>query len=255
MRDWLPYIRTGFWSDERGTSVTEFVITLPVVVIIFAGLIGLGRLGHETGKIKIQAQAQMWEAATADDAGSVTPRAAVTNGSEFSSVLGGIVTAGGGHWGESYTRVELASQVPLLAGETDPTYNPEDIIGDSGYANVLVNDAITAPPSGGGLTSYLTYAVQMSGAVPHAGAGIKYGYVEGEIEDREVQGFLGQSVSMSARYRTLAPPVTRGEKTAWGVAWTLSRGETNYNQLLKWNSADLENESWDIPDYESNWEN
>lgn len=254
MRDWFPYIRTGFWSDERGTSVTEFVITLPVVVIIFAGLVALGRLGHETGKIKIEAQTQMWEEATKSSAGSVSPRTAVTNGSEFGDILSGIATAGGGHWGESYTRVMLSSNVPGLANELEPTFTPDDVIGDAAYANSLVNDAVSAPPSGGGLTSFLTYAVQLSGAIPHAGAGIKYGYVEGEIQDREVTGFLGQSVSMSARYRTLVPPETRGEKAAWGVAWTLSRGQTNYNQLLKWNSSDLESESWDVPDYESQWE-
>lgn len=255
MRDWFPYIRTGFWSDERGTSVTEFVMTLPVVVIIFAGLVALGRLGHETGKIKIEAQTQMWEEATKDSAGSMTPRSAVTSGSEFGSLLNGIATGVGGHWGESYTRVVLSSNVPGLSSELDPTYSPDDIIGDAAYPNTLVNDGMTSTPSGGsGVGVIAQYLVQISGAVPNVGAGIKYGYVEGKIEDRDVPGFLGQSVTMSARYRTLVPPDTRSEQKAWFTAWTLSRAQTNYNQLLKWNSSDLESESWDVPDYESQWE-
>jgi hypothetical protein len=253
MRDWFPYIRTGFWSDERGTSVTEFVMTLPVVIIIFAGIVTLGRLGHETGKIKIEAQTKMWEEATKSNAGSITPRSAVTQGSEFSSVLTGIATTMGGHWGESYTRVKLASTVPLLA-PTDPVTTADDIIGDSGYANALTNDGLSAPPSGGGGFGHLlSYAVQISGAIPNAGAGVKYGYVEGEIRDRQVDGFLGNDITMSARYRTLVPPDTRGEKTAWGVAWMMSRTQTDYNQLLKWNSSDLDGESWDVPDYDQEW--
>jgi hypothetical protein len=95
--------------------------------------------------------------------------------------------------------------------------------------------------------------VQISGAIPNAGAGVKYGYVEGEIRDRQVDGFLGNDITMSARYRTLVPPDTRGEKTAWGVAWMMSRTQTDYNQLLKWNSSDLDGESWDVPDYDQEW--
>lgn len=252
MKQLVVYLKHGFGKDERGAALTEFIITLPVVVIIFAGLVALGRLGDETGKVKIRAQLKMWEKATGDNPGFITPRAAVTSGGEFSSVVDGLVTAGGGHWGESYTRVKIPEEAPLLNPQLTPSNapvsDPEDVIGDSGYAEVLVNDTLSTSPPSGGVAQWISWGVRQSGAVPYLGAGVRYGYVEGKVENHEVTGFAGQSITMSARYRTLAPPDPTSENMSWGISRLLAEGQTNYPDLLVWGSSDLETESLNIPD-------
>ncbi|MGM0556680.1 MAG: TadE/TadG family type IV pilus assembly protein [Myxococcota bacterium] len=239
----------GFWSDESGATMTEFIITLPVVVIIFAGLVGLGRLGHETGRVKIEAQKQMWENATAAGAGEMTPRASLGDMSEFSGIISGVATGGGGHWGESYSRVKVADMAGL-ADKQEPTFNPDDIVGDTVYANSLVNDTMDPTPPSNAMAGIISMAVSMSGVIPNAGAGIRYGTVEGRVENEEVAGFMGQTVELSARYKTVVKPETRTEGRAWSIAGLMAAAPHNYNKLLEWNNSDLDNESYDVPDYD-----
>jgi hypothetical protein len=276
MKNRLTYLTAGFWGDERGTSMTEFIITLPVVVIIFAGLVGLGRLGHHAGRVKIEATKQMWEKAYDDSSGSITPRQEFSNGGEFGDVFDSIATAGAGHWGESYTRVKLASTVPMLADGVDPVMTSDSIVGESMYARTLVDDSLVPPSgntsmsnnaswsigldpifsAGGSVGGALSYAISASGVLPNQAAGIKYGWVEGEVENEEVAGFLGQTVNMSTRYRTLVPPDTRSESRAWWISWAVAQSQMdNHFELLEWNKADLESESLSVDDYESQWEN
>lgn len=265
------YLSVGFWRDERGSAMTEFIITLPIVVITFAGLLGLGRLGHHTSRVKIEASKQMWTKAYDDSSGEITPRA-VSPVVDIASTP----TLLAGHWGESYSRVKLASAVPMLADGVDPVMTSDPIVGESMYARTLVDDSL-APPgqnvnmsnngswsvglppfisAGGNIGGALSYAISASGVLPNQAAGIKYGFVEGKVENEEVPGFLGQTVSMSTSYRTLVPPDTRSESRAWWLSWAVAQAQGgNHFELLEWNNADLTSESLSVDDYESQWEN
>lgn len=53
----------GFDRDQRGTSLTEFVITLPVFIIIFAGVGSLTRMEKESVRTKLAAVRATWNEA------------------------------------------------------------------------------------------------------------------------------------------------------------------------------------------------
>lgn len=51
--------------DERGTTITEFVIVLPVFVLIFSATLALSRMQHTGIEVQIRASSDMWEQAIA----------------------------------------------------------------------------------------------------------------------------------------------------------------------------------------------
>lgn len=51
--------------DERGTTITEFVIVLPVFVLIFSATLALSRMQHTGIEVQISASSDMWEQAIA----------------------------------------------------------------------------------------------------------------------------------------------------------------------------------------------
>lgn len=120
-------------GEEEGAALTEFVLTLPVFIIIMAGIITLGQLGASSVGVKNVAYAAMWSDAhrgTTDDWKAMTPRSKLDNplkqvlGQVFGSAVEGFVNGLpgnievnipgangadgadgaiglGGHWGEA----------------------------------------------------------------------------------------------------------------------------------------------------------
>ena len=52
------------FDDERGAVMTEFVILLPVFVMLFVGIVHLNRLQRAVNEAHIEANVQMWAGAT-----------------------------------------------------------------------------------------------------------------------------------------------------------------------------------------------
>lgn len=51
----------AFDADERGVAMTEFIITLPVFILIFAGLLNLYRIERRSVEVKMLASKDMWK--------------------------------------------------------------------------------------------------------------------------------------------------------------------------------------------------
>ena len=49
--------------DEEGTTITEFVLLLPVFITIFAGMLNLSRLEHNSVEAHVTASKQLWDQA------------------------------------------------------------------------------------------------------------------------------------------------------------------------------------------------
>ena len=168
--------------DDRGTSLTEFVITLPIFLVILAGVIDLGNLVNATVLVEIESQIEVLERldkvsnagiginSSLSDLVHTQPSAAAISAAvqveqyqprqptpagralvrlyEHSTYsLWGMALSG--HWGESNMRVRRLQDLGIeLAGIDDVvTSHPEELFGGargSGVAQDLLYDGPNA---------------------------------------------------------------------------------------------------------------
>jgi hypothetical protein len=202
-------------SDEDGVAMTEFVICLPVFIIIFIGMVDLYKLSNAGVAIQIQATARMWtNAIEVQKSGplSLSPHmnATVAGGQALSKVgeremsavkralysaeYAGMLTTG--HFGESYANTILVESVfrvnmglPTPGGKVKATVG--QVVDAQGIVTKkMVNDGI------GGLW-------------PGVGAGIRYGLVNGKAE-QTVATRLGSSTLKAGFDVNVAPYAHKG---------------------------------------------
>lgn len=147
-------------QDEEGTTLTEFIITLPVMIIVFSGILLLGDLSRESVAMMGSAGVDMFDQIMerqqsssnsdlldemGDDAAHLSPLPAAHDamkqldehaprqesfakaavyGAEMRTYFMGDTLATHGHWGESYGRLwplaELGKEPPGLEGIVSP---------------------------------------------------------------------------------------------------------------------------------------
>ncbi len=246
--------------DERGTSMTEFVMFTPIFIVIFAGVVNLGKFGVVTTQVQMKAQQQMWDEAIqvsyslSDGAEHATTisgggEAAATNFGYVTEAPtaratgytynGGVMTLLGttGHWGESYGRVKPFHLISIATVE--PEITAKNIISEQPYPQAILNDGLNRPMPDG-LVGIVTSILSGSGAIPAIGAGIRYGEAFGE----EVKNFnVGRAGSFQAQahYDVLVPPSPlKGLETkiTFGLAWAMAQTEDNYYNLLIFGDGD-----------------
>ncbi|MFB6264561.1 MAG: TadE/TadG family type IV pilus assembly protein, partial [Bradymonadaceae bacterium] len=190
-------------GDERGTALTEFVITLPVFVVIFSGLVYLGRLTHGSMEVRLEATEQMWSRAMDVQHGSTTgfghpnhkmpPWAA---GQALSRITGesrnlfvdysmgvpkNIGMAIDGHFGES----DGVTPPPVDAVAGRIVRNPGAVVGGTVASNMVVDDManlmnpLPGPPSALSVFQ-ISRPYSLLGPRPVGAAGIRYGLVSGQ---------------------------------------------------------------------------
>lgn len=184
-RSLLPWLE-GRWKnlhrDDQGTSLTEFVITLPIFLVILAGVIDLGNLINTTVVVEIESQLDLLDqldevsssgisfSSSMTDLLHTQPSAAAVSAAvqveryqprqktpagralvrlyEHSTYsLWGMALSG--HWGESNMRVRRLQDLGIeLAGVEDlVTSHPEELFGGargSGLAQDLLYDGPNA---------------------------------------------------------------------------------------------------------------
>lgn len=248
--------------DERGTALTEFVIILPVFIIVFAGILKLRKVGNEAVEHNVRANKKLWVAVyeAEDEELRMTPRGALadTFGPQEESILGRVdaaVTGFGGHWGESYSRTALA--MPALLGRRAPrsvrrnlTMRPYNVIGDAKVANILTNDSVdltSVDTSGGIVGTIVTGALQLLGATAGYAANIRYGNVESEMQTDQIE-VAGLSHTFETQYESLVSPaqsppfndfINTAETRSYLVSRLAGETETNYAELMDFIDQDL----------------
>lgn len=293
---------------ETGTAMTEFIIVLPIFLLIFNGVMILGQFTREGTTRPIRAYKDTFEkvlpfqkdfpmatwsispASGAVEAGvhmtdshspvhNVSPMvkgaAIVTEGLTYTGM--GIK----GTMGESYARANALTLVPSMklmgckkngpdwtSGCTELnktmggtgdfnngnlTANIDKIIGDSEYANALLNDAIQpAAFKPGTVLSTLMSGITVLGIRPALAAGIRYGTVYGRADDSYT--FAGQTMEMDAYFSVLVPPATQSPKLDAARAGLTTRasmlGFGHYEKLLGIKgSQPLKSASFNVPNY------
>ena len=207
-------------ADESGTSLTEFVVLLPIFLLIFTGIGQLAQLSHEGIRVKARASRNTWKAARdaqsrAPNGNHLHPRIAANGArSEIQShdspngdtqaLNKNAGLARRGTAGEAQSAVRFVGRAPSMGAPSgDPPGSdvddfPQDIVDDSRRNTVRRGSGALAPFSG-------SAALSKVAPNPAVAAGTRYGMVVGE-DDASVR-LAGETYDLSAGYDTLVSPV------------------------------------------------
>lgn len=263
-------------DDQRGTSLTEFAICTPIFVMVLSFVYYVGAAGWVMTDQSAQArkglleevvipaqQPQQVPTAYNDPSqrNAHPPRAAEIDEQHLAEhgipqkreELAGELRqheeatyqglASNGHWGESYQRSDSVDGHWEFTGRADHlTDEPQDVIGESAYAESVVDDTDSAPTVQmnandpailQGSSVFAGSSVNGNGRVPTLGAGLRYG-VDHYVERGEVT--LGQwELEVMFTREVLVPPRayrTNAEERATRVARHQLDQQPAYSELL-----------------------
>lgn len=169
------------FRSESGSAMTEFVIGLPIFIMIFSGMGVLYRLNHESLIVKADANAQMWADAEASMVGMVPLVGAATSvGSIGDLFQNGL--SGAGIYADSGVKVRIPKTLMPGAVSVTPKLTIGGIMGstDEYVSHRLLNDMVDPTWHGGGFVGAFNSIIQTAGAGPAIAAGMRYGAVDGE---------------------------------------------------------------------------
>lgn len=221
----LKRIGASFHRDEDGTSLTEFVICLPVFLIIFAGLWDLSYMSRDGVRVKTQAAKATWEAAMAPQrktgmsqlmpdfqtmmpmiAGATSipkinsPKSSILP--DVQALMSNVNMMSKGSEGESRTYKSWVS----APGSLDPWKHPRLTFAQ----RMTKDDSMRKLPNGNKGLELFNVAVPFSmfGTRHAVAAGTRYGMVQGKSSlSGSVSG--GYNYNFGAAYDVLLSPVSR----------------------------------------------
>lgn len=259
MKNFLFSIRQRLTSIHRtqdGTALTEFVITLPVYLIFFSGILTL----HQLQEVRLfshkKTSAELWEKAidvqTSYFSAHMNPgTGAFVTGAYYadSGDLGATAAldtgdaALGMYWESGLKLKALALGAPIFNANFE--YEPQtdlapDVMNPSSHAYCLMNDRIggrcgdSDGGGGGSLGATISTLFDFGGARPGFAAGIRYGVV-GAVDKSSYAVPLFDNSRPKARYNVTAPtyPNERWEALAL-TRLEMSQGHDGYDELLEW---------------------
>lgn len=246
-------------DDERGTSLTEFVISLPLFVLIMGFIYYMGIAGNGLVEEWNAAQRDLWtevQTVQQSNQSTTTPAAAIQKHLDPMLASTGALSdlsnyevrnsreevweavdraerqtiqglGSGGHWGESFQRArspESTMSLFVRYPDNSPTATPSDVIGGSQYAGSLVNDAAGAQ------------ALDFGGArglSPVLGASVRYGTIQ-VIRETSFAFTHHWEMPIKAEFNVLVAPAP--PKNAAAAASGVTRAQLNnykpYRDLL-----------------------
>jgi hypothetical protein len=208
----------AFDHDEDGATLTEFIITLPVLLLVFSAIIQMGAFQEKSVKVWVNASGNMWETALTEPESQTSPYA-----NAGSAAAMGVNQLGqnqvhreahtsvarttqaearkysnmgqSGYWGESAARVQPARNkgVEVWGVDDNISTDSSEVLGESNYASAMLDDG---PGQLG--------AAQL--------AGLRYGTAEGVHE--ESLTFMNLTMDMRAHFNTAVSPTGGSEPLA-----------------------------------------
>ena len=227
LRDRLRGALQRFGREERATSMTEFVIVLPIFITVFAGIVHLGKLVRPGALNEATAHRLAFDKArdvqsrglslsglehslpTVAGATALAQmadnlprqrgvyRAAIVAAETDAYAFGGL--AHGGHLGESYARLRVPRALGLEVTGVDEAVaaGPDLLIGESQLAKSIIDDDPNAYFDSGDTMSHSDGIIERGLALLNAGidtVGARAALAAG-IRYGTVTGFSQQSVS------------------------------------------------------------
>ncbi len=240
-----------FHKNQYGTTLTEFLITLPIFIVIFITMVRLGQFELTAGQVWKTAYQDTWAKALPVSESPVVPISSQymhgnpqLAGSAASAQLGQHSThnkidslkgnIGGlerdtysglqssGHWGESFNRIQpIMEYADIVNIHGYVSAQPTKVIGNSGYSRSIVDDS-------GGMVQTANGG---SGVAAAVAAGARYGTVFGMSEINPT--IMGIKIPMYVHFNTLVAPMPFTESTTtMEVSRSLMLKQSHYRDIL-----------------------
>lgn len=249
----LRGLLAAFHRDQRGTSLTEFAITLPIYLILLVGLLNLYHL-HQNALMSVQrSTAEMWDDAIQTQrfpwrAEVMPATAAISTGlfynsvGEFPGFYSGIdvSAAAGGLYTDSWMKAGAMNQIPNVNVSPDPKRRLNQIVCNPSHAHSLMNDqADFRSLNFGSFGNFINSLAGLSGTRPAIAAGIRYGTVEGS--DRTTFGPSDGRFQAEALTYSVASAPTMPSDHLFGVVFTrLEMGtESGWRDMIVFGNSNL----------------
>lgn len=203
-----------FHQNQSGSALTEFVVGLPIFIILFHGIINLYDVNNRAMHTMAEAERDVWQQSLqiqTDRFADPTRMSPLTNlgstifgGPESRSVSDALdVSSSVSLWADAAMKAEVPTS--LIESDVEPHVDLADVMGsDELYSHNLMNDLpSTGFSAGSGWAGKLSGFLDLVGARPAIAAGMRYGVVRGEASS-EVQTRYGD-FDLDYRVTTSAP--------------------------------------------------
>lgn len=210
---------------ESGSAMTEFVIGLPIFILIFSGMGSLYSLNNSALLVRAEANSDLWRNAEMG-AGDIIPVAAIGSVGSFGDIVQNGASALGIYADSGVKTVIPLNLVPgskpqspcftvgCALGGANSDYFSWGLLNDNA-ADGLMNGNISAS----GWANVISSALTVTGSRPAFAAGIRYGAVEGNAATKTVS--IGQWGSFDLQPGKLdIPGITQPTHRALAVGLT-----------------------------------
>lgn len=214
----------NFLNDEKGSAITEFVIGLPIFLMIFSGMGSLYSIGRANLASMGSANTQLWASAqdSLKTSVAVSPAATILSiGTTKSLIANGSQMAG--IYVDSWTKLKPAQLIPGSTSVT-PVWSVPNIhskFREKSPAKHLLDDMYSLRKSGTGFAGIVNGLVAATGSGLGLAAGIRYGGVEGTSKEYDIStgfgtykvnpGYLTLPLNTAATHRLAAIALIRLE--------------------------------------------
>lgn len=251
----IPNLR----QDEEGSAMTEFVIGLPVFIMLFIGILNMHALALGGVLVKGRAHAKMWtkaievqtdivpgwEASPISAAGEAANFHRNTGGTLLDYALdagegvGAITGASGGIMANSYMRVKPIDYVENIGAtyDGDVTWNINEdylIVQEDSIANDLMSDALDFSAFGGssGGLGILNGVLDFAGVRPALAAGVRYG-ISGDYQEDTIRMFGGRvNANVAARSHVANAPRATSRYVTFAVVRLTMAKKDRYDTAI-----------------------
>lgn len=259
-------MRRSFFAlhrDRRATALTEFVITLPVYMVMLMGIMTLYELHQGVMTSERAASGNAWEDTVNlqtngmfnwDSAQRVTPPTGLGsvysfyNDYEWSAYAGAdALTTGGGLYLDSGLKGDVIGNVAdfNVSGVTSPVTGATDVMCNPSHTRNLMDDVGNfSSGTGGSLAGTINSALNYSGVRPGVAAGIRYG-ITGGSDDLTfgTGGFRGYEAEANTGYMVSSPTQPTERFPSVAFSYLEIYGNDAFNDLAplgwnNWNSGD-----------------
>ncbi len=256
----LRQLLLRFGRSEDGASITEFVIFLPIWIMVFIGIINLGRVGIFGTKVQLRAQRELWNKSiqvtsqfesiehqsavgsaviTAAAYGQVAglPNNDQVGNDGVEAIATGVGMGAYGHFGESAEKAFIPASLAVPSAIRGK-YDPKEVLGQDDtnrYPHKIVNDTLAAQSFSGGIASIITTVIAASGFVQSTAAGIRYGSVFSSYNESST--FIGRygDFSAGAHFDALVSPRAlkgaEAEAVPFAIAFLLFKADEEYDEF------------------------
>ncbi len=257
-------------SDQRGTALTEFAITLPIYLAFVTGIIGLYNAQRGVIEAEKIAGAGLWEDAISIQhsyqidhmmplAGSVSVQQYYSHvndsflgfsfdgGLSFDSMLAPAVdyaAAMGGMYVDSGGKVLPFHTLQMADTSFDgQDFSPQlrlspNLMDSSSFSHTLMNDLVGLPSGGwGSFGAVVGNLLTMTGTRPALAAGIRYGVASGTAEYMAFNGTGYEPVPIG--YVASAPPMPEERVAAVLFSYMEVSSDSSFQNMIHFGLSNI----------------